>query len=80
MDFMLIMEFKGSLTNCLTTGFRAHPNYGNDVRQQYVQILHEIAKSDLLAYVVSQILGYSITVEKKGKIADGILKSNYALS
>lgn len=60
--------------------FRCHPNYGNDVRKQYNQILHEIAKSDLLAYIVSQILGYKITVEKKGDIADEILQANYALS
>ena len=77
---MLIMEFKGSLTNCLTTGFRCLPNYGNDVRMQYNQILHDISKSNLLEFLVSQITGRKITVQKMGNFSDQILESNYALS
>lgn len=78
----LIQTLPAKPFNLLTVHdcFRVHPNYGNDVRRQYNQIMHEIAKSDLLAYVVSQIVGYTVTVDKKGKIADEILESNYALS
>ena len=60
--------------------FRVHPNYGNDIRQQYNRILHDIAKSNMLEYVVSQIVGYSVKVDKKDDIAADILNANYSLS
>lgn len=60
--------------------FRVHPNHGNDLRRQYNQILHEIAKSDLLGFLVSQISGGRVEVHKYGSIADRILEANYALS
>jgi hypothetical protein len=60
--------------------FRCHPNYGNDLRRQYNQILHDMAQSDLLSFIVSQISGTRMKVHKYGKIADRILETNYALS
>lgn len=61
--------------------FRCLPNYGDDLRTQYNLQLHLIAKSNLLQYVVSQILGRQITVQKLDPtLADDILQSNYALS
>jgi DNA-dependent RNA polymerase len=60
--------------------FRCLPNYGNDLRTQYNTILSEIAGSNLLAYLVSQILGKTITVRKYGEISNDILQTNYALS
>lgn len=81
MASMLIMESKGELTTRLTNGFRCHPNYGNDLRRQYNQILSDIAKSDLLGYILSQVLGQEFSA---GKLDDSlwqdILETDYALS
>lgn len=61
--------------------FRCLPNYGNDLRQQYNLQLHLIAKSNLLQYLVSQILGRPVQVAKLDPtLADDILEADYALS
>ena len=60
--------------------FRVHPNYGNELRQQYNKLLSEIAESNILEYCVSQIVGYPVKVEKDESIAQDILNANYALS
>lgn len=60
--------------------FRVHPNYGNDLRKQYNQILHELAKSDVLASIASQILGHKLSVTKYNDISDDVLHANYTLS
>lgn len=60
--------------------FRVHPNYGNDLRRQYNQILYELAKSHLLTSLASQVVGNSITVTKYDLAASDVLQSNYALS
>lgn len=56
------------------------PNHGNDLRRQYNQIMSEIAQSDLLSFVASQIVGYKIPVNKRGSISKDILQADYALS
>jgi hypothetical protein len=60
--------------------FRVHPNYGNDLRRQYNQILSEIAQSNLLQFIVNQISKDQLTVEKYGDLTDAVLVANYALS
>lgn len=61
--------------------FRCHPNYGNDLRRQYNQILSDITKSDLLGFILSQVLGQEFSA---GKLDDSlwqdILETDYALS
>ena len=61
--------------------FRVLPNYGNDLRRQYNQLLAEVYRSDLLAFLVSQIVKRRITVSKIDPDMFGdILESNYSLS
>lgn len=60
--------------------FRCLPNYGNDVRRQYNQILHDIAKSDMLSYLASQITGNYMPVIKRGDFSAKILDADYSLS
>lgn len=59
--------------------FRVLPNYGNDLRQQYNNLLAEIADSNLLSDIASQIAGYHIPVTKKGNIGYKIREADYAL-
>lgn len=60
--------------------FKVHPNYGNDLRKQYNLQLSLIARSDLLSYLLSQLLGRRVPVKKQADIADEVLRANYALS
>ena len=57
-----------------------HPNYGNDLRRQYNQVLYELAKSKLLKGLVSQINGYETNVTKFDHFSTDVLETNYALS
>ena len=61
--------------------FRCLPNYGNDLRRQYNIILSEIAKSDMLSFMISQIVKRKVTVTKiNPNMYRDILDANYALS
>lgn len=60
--------------------FRCLPNYGNDLRRQYNQILSELAASDLLSYLIWQVTGNYVSVTKGCDLSQEILLSNYSLS
>lgn len=78
---MQIMEREGKLTTCLTIGFRCLPNYGNDLRKQYNLQLALIAKSDMLAFILSGVLDKPITIEKPNPdMWLQVLNADYALS
>lgn len=85
-DAMAIMKLIGSLPKkpfevlSIHDCFRCLPNYGNDLRMTYNRILSEIAGSNLLADIVTQLVGKQITVRKYGDIQSDVLEANYALS
>lgn len=62
--------------------FRVLPNYGNDLRQQYNNVLAEIAGSDMLQFLLRQITGNQHL--KIGKLdrnmAQDVYHTDYALS
>ena len=60
--------------------FRVLPTYGNDIRRQYNQVLSEMADSNMLQFIVSQIVGHPVTVNKTDSLGKDILETNYALS
>lgn len=62
-------------------GFKFHPSYGNDVRQQYINILAELADSSVLSAIATQVAGRTINVTKlSSNLATYIKQSEYALS
>ena len=60
--------------------FRVHPNYGNDLRQQYAHILADIADSTILADIASQILQQEVCVEKGDLDPAEVRSADYQLS
>ncbi len=61
--------------------FRVHPNYGNDLRFQYAHQLMLIARSDLLSYLISQLIGKPVKVGKLDpNLWEDIERTDYALS
>lgn len=65
---------------CIHDCFKFHPNYGDDTRRQYKQILSELAASNALAAIASEITGRAITVRKASpRLPALILASEYAI-
>jgi hypothetical protein len=61
--------------------FRVLPQYGNDLRTQYNLQLHLLAKSDVLSFLLSQLVGREVKINKlDDTLAQDILDSDYALS
>ena len=77
-DSLPVKPFKVmSIHDC----FRVLPNYGNDLREQYNLQLMLIAKSNLLSFTLSQIMGREIKVDKANpNMWKHIMDSNYTLS
>jgi len=53
--------------------FRAHPNYGNDLRRQYNTILADINDSTLLQYLCQQVSNSKMQVKKLGTIPRNVV-------
>lgn len=61
--------------------FRCLPSYGNDLRYQYNLQLALIARSNLLQYLISQLIGKTTQVGKLDPyLYKDVLDANYALS
>lgn len=77
-DSLPVKPFKVmSIHDC----FRVLPNYGNDLREQYNLQLMLIAKSNLLSFTLSQVMGKEIKVDKANpNMWKHIMDSNYTLS
>lgn len=80
-DMLDTLPKKGFQLMTVHDCFRCHPNYGNDLRRQYNQILSDIAKSDLLGFILSQVLGQEFSAGKlDNDLWKDILETDYALS
>lgn len=65
---------------CIHDCFKFHANYGNDVRIQYKQILAELAQSNILSAIASEITGRTIHATKLSQTLPAkILASEYAI-
>lgn len=65
---------------CIHDCFKFHANYGNDVRIQYKNILAELAESDVLSYIASEIAGKRINVQKLSNNLPAMIRdSEYAI-
>lgn len=61
--------------------YKCHPNNMNHLRQQYINVLAELAESNLIGDILGQIHGTPGTYTKLSTdLGDKIRKSNYALS
>ena len=82
-----LMEIINNLPNKAFTVVSVHdcfkvlPNYGNDIRKLYNYQLYKLAATDLLSYLISQIMGTPIIYENNDpSMAQDILDADYALS
>jgi DNA-directed RNA polymerase len=67
----------GSIHDC----FYAGANHVNDVRQNYIEILSEVASMNLVEDILSQLLSRPFIYTKiSNDLPEEILKSEYALS
>lgn len=61
--------------------FKIHANYGNDIRKQYNIQLAELAKSNMLSYILSTICGHEVNIQKyEPNMYLDIIDTEYALS
>jgi len=76
-----MLEYKPFEVVTIHDEFKCHPNNMNHLRQQYINVLAELADSNVLSDVLSQILGTSVTYQKlSNDLSRYIRGSNYGLS
>ena len=60
--------------------FRCLPNQGNDMRWQYTNLLALVAKSELLSFILSQLMGQHVPVNKfDPHMWKEVMNSDYAI-
>jgi len=60
--------------------FHSHPSYGNDLRWQYIHQMVLISKSNMLSFLLSQILNREVEITKYSEdLHLEIAKSEYAI-
>lgn len=79
-ELIMTMPVKAFKVLTIHDCFRVLPNYCNDLRRQYNQILSDLAKADVLADIATQISGQRKQLIKVGDISNQILEANYTLS
>lgn len=61
--------------------FMAHPNYMNHVRQIVIDVLAEMADSNIMNHILSQITGEPVSIPPIDcKLGDLIRESEYIIS
>ena len=86
-DASVIQELVDSLPEkpfqlfCVHDAFKCLPTYGNDVRRQYANQLYLIARSNLLSFLLSQLMGKNVQVGKLDpSMIEEIRETEYCLS
>lgn len=75
-----MMELGSSPVLTVHDAFRAHPNHCNAVRYWYKEIMAELAESNILEFIVSQVTKKPVKYIKKSRdLASKIRNSNYAI-
>lgn len=75
-----MLELGSSPVLTVHDAFRAHPNHCNAVRYWYKEIMAELAESDILQFIVSQIVKQEVKfIKKSNNLADKIRGCNYAI-
>ena len=65
---------------CVHDCFKFHPNHGNAVRQQYINIYAELAESRIMDSIATHLRGTEIRAKKLDlDLADEIRKSEYVI-
>jgi hypothetical protein len=75
-----MLQFEPCHVVTVHDAFRVHPKDGDTVRYWYKEILAELADSEMVSCILSQIFGKPVGFTKLGDIADLIRGSNYGLS
>jgi len=75
------LEHKSFPVTAVHDEFKSHANYVNVVRQTYIDIMAEIAESDMLSSILTQIRGEYFEVEKYSEnLGELIRSSEYGVS
>jgi len=76
-----VLEHKPFPVVTIHDAFKAHPNNINTVRQTYIDIMAEIAESNMLEFMLSQIEDKPVTIQKYSPdLGELIRDGEYALS